>query len=443
MLLRANERAGGAQAAGGAVQPEALHGESRPLPAQHDRPLARPRLAEEPQAVGRKPDDAASARRLAERDRQLPAARHAALDVLGRGRAELAEQWRERQIVELEAAREHAAGLESAGRLRAQPPRRERHLALERLTPQPDLGLSAAERYAGGAQLIHLRERARRGDSVLGRCVHRRAARAAQAQRGRHAGDGAKGHRAERGVTPARPGPFPHPRGLDRHARRPGARADQRDLPPVDGERGGDALDGELIPADARRPDGALPARVGAGRGRHAERGLDGLDGATAGHEVRDLGSPLDRRGLAATGQLRRDARPSAQRSEAHGSADLLEIDVERPARGERASRGDAAVERRGEASPGGSSSGQVDAAIADQAFGDRRPGTEGRQRSGQHHFTQIERHGGAAGRDRHHLETAPQPSGAEAGLDVIHAELVIAPLTLDGDVLSRDRGEA
>ena len=168
-----------------------------------------------------------------------------------------------------------------------------------------------------------------------------------------------------------------------------------------------------------------------------------GSSGATAGHEVRDLGSPLDRRGLAATGQLRRDAGPSAQRSEAHGSADLLEIDVELPAHGERAARGDAAVERRGEASPGGSSPGQVDAAIADQAFGHRRPGTEGRQRSGQHDFAQIERDGGAAGRDRHHLETAPQPSGAEAGLDVIHAELVIAPLTLDGDVLSRDRGEA
>ena len=220
---------------------------------------------------------------------------------------------------------------------------------------------------------------------MLGRCVHRRAARAAQAQRGRHAGDGAKGHRAERGVTPARPGPFPHPRGLDRHSRRPGARADQRDLPPVDGERGGDVLDGELIPADARRPDGALPARVGSGRGRHAERGLDGLE-----------------------------ARPPATRSEISARPSIAGVSprpvssAETPARplsGPRlmarliswrstlsfprtASERPEAMRPSSDAarpSPGGSSPGQVDAAIADQAFGDRRPGTEGRQRSGQH----------------------------------------------------------
>jgi hypothetical protein len=53
-----------------------------------------------------------------------------------------------------------------------------------------------------------------------------------------------QGPRAKRGVTPARPGPFHTPVASSAPAAR--ARADQRDLPPVDGERGS-ILNGELI----------------------------------------------------------------------------------------------------------------------------------------------------------------------------------------------------
>ena len=96
---------------------------------------------------------------------------------------------------------------------------------------------------------------------------------------------------------------------------------------------------------------------------------------------------------------------------------------------------GDATVERGREAAPGGLGSGQVDAAVADPAFGDRRPGAEARQGPGQHDLAQIERDARAAGGDRRRFETAPQSPGAEAGLNVVQAERVIGPLAVDGDV--------
>ena len=73
-LSGTDQRAGRAQTTGRAVEPEALHADSRSLPAQHDRPLARPRLAEETQA--RRASDGATPRpfaRLGERDRRLAA----------------------------------------------------------------------------------------------------------------------------------------------------------------------------------------------------------------------------------------------------------------------------------------------------------------------------------------------------------------------------------
>ena len=176
-----------------------------------------------------------------------------------------------------------------------------------------------------------------------------------------------------------------------------------------------------------------FPARVGSG-GAIRGGGFDGLEARPLGLVGTRLA--LDRRSRA-TSRLRRDASPSAA---GQPMARLIsQIDVERPAR-HGGVEGDAAVERRGGPR-------RVARARASRyrrggwAFGDRRPGTRTSE-IGQHHFTPSatcwrRRSRSAPRRD------APQPSGAEAGLDVIHAELVIAPLTLDGDVLSRDRGEA
>src|SRR5262249_41591272 len=86
---------------------------------------------------------------------------------------------------------------------------------------------------------------------------------------------------------------------------------------------------------------------------------------------------------------------------------------------------------------------GQIDAAIADHALGDASRRTEFRQRSRQHQLTQIEHHARAAQLDPRGLEPGSDSPGTHVSLNVVEAELLIDPLTIDEDVVSRNPGEA
>ncbi len=158
--------------------------------------------------------------------------------------------------------------------------------------------------------------------------------------------------------------------------------------------------------------------------------------------EIDHLGPPLDRRGRPSTAQLRRDADPSAQRAPVEGSTQLTEIGRDLPTERERWARGDAASERGPQAAPVDLGPEQIEGAAAEAAFGDTGPGAESRQRSRQHQLAQIERDARATRGNLRNLEPRPQPSGAEARIDLIEPKLPIAPPAIDGDVASLDPGD-
>ena len=290
--------------------------------------------------------------------------------------------------------------------------------------------------------MLQVDDRADGSDPARHRYVHRGAAVASEVKRARDTGDGVELDRAHRGVAPARPGPLPSSRRLHGHRRSARVRAKQLEAPAVDGDRGADAVHGDLTPAHTRRFRGAFPPGVGTGRGGHADGHHDGLDRLAGDYEIAELGSPRDRRGLAAACQLRRHGGPSSRLADGHGPAQLPKIARCSAAHRELGAGGKAAVDGRREAAPGGLGSDHVDAAVADPAFRGCRARAEIGQGPGKHDLAQVERDGGAPARSGDGLEAAPQRSPSDAGSNVVDAEPVIHPLTIDGDLPDRDLAE-
>ncbi len=161
------------------------------------------------------------------------------------------------------------------------------------------------------------------------------------------------------------------------------------------------------------------------------------------GDQIGDVDSTVQRRSRAAARELRRDAGAPAHLTPAHRAGDLAEIRGQLDVQGERPARGDAAVERRGEAAPAGLCPAEVDAAVAHGAVGGGRSGAERGEGPRKYQLAQSEREGGTAAVLRRDLQPALEPAGAESRLDVVQPQLLVDPLTADRDVAGRDVADA